>query len=167
MIKKIVITSAIALLFMLCSNAVQAQSSQKNLNQAELLKKYIGTWKAEVGKDTTRWFEFSSYGVNAMVGSFKIKAQDKIIYQNKQMWGYDKRSEKIIGVELERYSGKMTYYLCEFVSENVLEGTAIRDITHPNIVSQKFYEEFTSPDMYIQCFTVNNQKISITFKRIK
>lgn len=165
--RKIFIASVIALLLMLCSNAVQAQSSQINLNQAELLRKYIGTWKAEVGKDTTRWFEFSFYGENALVGSFKIKAQDKIIYQNKQMWGYDNRSEKIIGVELEKKSGTMTYYLCRFISENIFEGAAIRDITHPDIVSEKFYEEFKSPDMYIQSFTQNSRKISITFKRIK
>lgn len=145
----------------------QAQSSQININQAELLRKYIGTWKAEVGKDTTYWFEFSSYGENALVGSFKIKAQDKIIYQNKQMWGYDNRSEKIIGVELEEHSGKMIIYICRFVSENLLEGVAIMDITHPENITDKFYEEFKSPDMYIQSFTENNQKRSITFKRIK
>ncbi|BEH00324.1 hypothetical protein BSYN_25880 [Bacteroides sedimenti] len=146
---------------------MQAQNSHKNLNQAELLRKYIGVWKAEVGKDTTNWFEFAAYGENALTGNFKMKVKDKIIFQNKQLWGYDSKANKIIGVELERDSGMMILYICGFVSENVLEGVAIRNITHPEIVSEKFYEEFKSPDMYIQNFTENNQKISITFKRIK
>lgn len=151
---------------MLCSNEMQAQNRQKNLNQAELLRNYIGIWKAEVGKDTTYWFEFTAYGENALAVSFKMKAKDKIIFQNKQLWAYDSQTKKIIGVELERDSGIMILYICEFVSENVLQGVAISDITHPEIVSEKFYEEFKSPDMYIQNFTENNQKISITFKRI-
>lgn len=148
--------------------AEQTQSSQKSLNQIEQLKKFIGTWKAEVGKDTTYWFEFSSYGENAFVGSYKIKAQDKIIFENKQMWGYDKRFGKIIDVELENKSGTMTYYLCGFISENVLEGAEISVITHPDIVSDKiYYEELKSPDMFIESFMENNQKISIIFNRIK
>lgn len=146
---------------------MQEQSSQKNLNQAELLRKYIGTWKAEVGKDTTNWFEFAAYGENALAGSFMMKVKDKVIFQNKQLWGYDNRSKKIIGVELGRYSGMMIFYLCGFISENLLEGVAVMDINHPENVTDKFHEEFKSPDMYIQSYIENNKKISIKYTRVK
>ncbi|BEG98369.1 hypothetical protein BSYN_06340 [Bacteroides sedimenti] len=147
--------------------AVQAQNNQKNLNQAELVKRYLGLWKAEVGKDTTIWFETSAYGENAFLGSFKTKVKDKIIFETKQMWIYDKKSDKIFGVELEKKSGTFTYYLSRFISENIYEGTAIKDIMHPDIIDQTFYEKFKSPDIFIQSFISNNQKVSITYKRIK
>lgn len=166
--KKAFITSVIALLLILCSNGMQAQSSQKKLNQVELLKKFIGIWKAEVGKDTAYWFEFSSYGKNAFVGSYKIKAKDKLIFENKQLWANDKKMGKIIDTELEKKSGTMTFYLCEFISEKILKGAEIKNITHPDIVSNKvYYEEFKSPNMFVESVTEHNQKTSITFKRIK
>lgn len=164
--KKLYFISVIVLLLMTGSNGAHAQSSQKKLNQAELLKKFFGTWKNEVSKDTINWIEFSAYGKNAMTGSSKMKVKDKIISQNKQLWGYDNRSGKIIGVELDKHSGKMIFYIIEFVSENQHEGIAIMDITHPKKVTDKFYEVFESPDKIVHSYFENNKKISTVYTRI-
>jgi hypothetical protein len=48
------ITGLIAIWFSL---GVTAQSSQQDLNQVELMKQFIGTWKTETGVDTTALWE--------------------------------------------------------------------------------------------------------------
>lgn len=86
----------------------------------------------------------------------------------KSIFGYDKKSDKIYAVDLEKKSGTMIFYQCEFISDNVLKAVVIKDIAHPDIVSGKvYYEEFKSPDVLIESFTENNQKTSFTFNRIK
>lgn len=166
--KKAFITSVIALLLILCSNGMQAQSSQKKLNQVELLKKFIGTWKGDLGKDSIGWSEISPFGEISIVGNFKIKVKDKIVYQMKSIFGYDKKSDKIYAVDLEKKSGTMIFYQCEFISDNVLKAVVIKDITNPNIASGKvYYEEFKTPNVLVESVTEHNQKTSITFKRIK
>jgi hypothetical protein len=51
---------AVFLLFSL--NGLQAQTSQTKLDQVKLMKQFIGTWKCEMGKDTTWTIECKSYG---------------------------------------------------------------------------------------------------------
>ncbi len=86
----------------------------------------------------------------------------------KSIFGYDKKSDKIYAVDLEKKSDTMTFYQCEFISKNVLKTVVIKDIAHPDIVSSKvYYEEFKTPDVIIGSFTENNQKTLFTFNRIK
>ncbi|MFA6125797.1 MAG: hypothetical protein WC699_00695 [Bacteroidales bacterium] len=47
---------------LLLTPAIQAQTSQKNLNQVELMKQQIGTWKCDDNKDTTVFWEGKPYG---------------------------------------------------------------------------------------------------------
>ena len=52
--KKIILSIfALPLIALCCSMSVNAQSSETDLNQVELMKQYIGTWKAEIVADTT------------------------------------------------------------------------------------------------------------------
>ena len=53
-ISRFFITGLIAIWFSL---GVTAQSSQQDLNQVELMKQLIGTWKTETGVDTTALWE--------------------------------------------------------------------------------------------------------------
>jgi hypothetical protein len=41
---------------------IQAQTTQTKLNQVELLKQFIGSWKFDWGKDTTGLFEIKPFG---------------------------------------------------------------------------------------------------------
>ena len=46
--KKICLTTAIAVFLLFCSNGIQAQTTQTTLNQIELMKQSVGTWQKDV-----------------------------------------------------------------------------------------------------------------------
>ena len=41
---------------------IRAQTTQPKLNQVELLKQFLGSWKWDAGKDTTGYYDAKSYG---------------------------------------------------------------------------------------------------------
>ena len=47
---------------------VKASDTPKELNQIELMKKWIGTWKNEIGKDSTVISEFIPMGKGGLEG---------------------------------------------------------------------------------------------------
>jgi hypothetical protein len=52
--KKIIFPMLALSLIVLCSSiSLNAQSSEQELDQVELMKQFIGTWVAETGKDST------------------------------------------------------------------------------------------------------------------
>ena len=63
--KKIIFSIlALSVIALCCSLNLQAQSSETDLDQVELMKQFIGPWKAELREDTTLlwWFRPSSFG---------------------------------------------------------------------------------------------------------
>jgi hypothetical protein len=60
--KTICLTALIAVFLLFCLNGVQAQYTETKLNQVELFKQWIGTWKSDNAKDTTAFWDAKSYG---------------------------------------------------------------------------------------------------------
>ena len=63
--------------------------SSKELNQVELMRQWIGSWKAEFGKDTIAIFDQKAYG-NGQEVFIKATLKGKMIGEGKQLWGYAK-----------------------------------------------------------------------------
>jgi hypothetical protein len=82
-------------IIILCTNGIQAQSTQPKLNQMELMKEFMGIWKGEIAKDTVMIMNFTSYG-KAVENSYKIIVKDKILYSGKEIYGYNQKYDKII-----------------------------------------------------------------------
>ena len=53
--------SALFFLIVIASQA-NAQTTQPELNQVDLIKQLIGNWKSEINKDTVEYMETKSYG---------------------------------------------------------------------------------------------------------
>ena len=60
--KTFCLTTMIVVSLLLCSNGIQAQTTQSQLNQVELMKQFIGIWKAQMGKDTIFIMEGKTFG---------------------------------------------------------------------------------------------------------
>ncbi len=60
--KKIMALCISGLIALCISVSLQAQSSQGELDQVELMKQFIGTWKAELGEDTTVTWDVTPNG---------------------------------------------------------------------------------------------------------
>jgi len=138
----------------------------KELNQVELMKQFLGNWKAEFGKDTIAYFDQKAYGVGQEV-FIKGTSKGKMISEGKQLWGYDKKLDKIInsymikGVDLK-------VAVLWFISKNKYVGVQYSDISNPENASNKTEGEFISPDSYVETHIVNNKFVRTdTYTRIK
>jgi len=164
---KTVLTTMIAVFLLYSTNGIQAQTTQTELDQVELMKQFLGTWKTEIGKDTTQVHEYTSFGT-AIEGNIKIVTKSKILYSAKQLWGYDKKNDKTILIELGKSSPEISLYTIWFTSKNICEGIVIQDFYHPENSALKLKIEFKSPDLVIQTFMENNKVVrEQTFTREK
>src|SRR5664280_40564 len=90
---------------------VQAQTTQTKLNQVELLKQFLGSWKWDAGKDTTGYYDAKSYGTG-LEGNLRFVTNGKTYTEGKQLMGYDKSSDKLIQSQMlkGRNIGCYAYY---------------------------------------------------------
>jgi len=145
---------------------VKYSETSKELNQVELMKQFLGNWKAEFGKDTIAYFDQKAYGVGQEV-FIKGTSKGKMISEGKQLWGYDKKSDKIIfAYELKGQDFKIVALW--FISKNKYVSVQYSDISNPENASNKTEGEFISPDSYVETHTVNNKPVRTdTYTRIK
>ena len=146
-------------------NAKNSETS-KELNQVELMKQFLGNWKAEFGKDTIAYFDQKAYGVGQEV-FIKGTSKGKMISEGKQLWGYDKKLDKIVNAyELKGQDlGIVAFW---FISKNKYVGVPYSDISNPQEASTKWEGEFKSPDTYVETHIVNNKPVRTdTYTRIK
>lgn len=152
---------------LLGANVAQAQTTQTKLNQVELMKQLLGTWKGETAKDTTMVTEYLPFG-NAIVGNDKFIIKGKTINSLKELWGYDKKNDKLIGAELNEPSLEITSYAIWFTSKNIFEAVLLQDISNPDKAILKYKMELKSADMFIETVIQNGKVIStMAFNREK
>jgi hypothetical protein len=144
----------IGILLIVCSNGIKAQTKQTKLNQAELMKQFIGTWKCELGKDTFLISENTPFGTgmisNSQVGTKGVNL-DSII----QLYGYDKKADKFIVAEQIKSSPVIEICSVWFTSYNA--GEII--ITNPENSPFKFKFEFRTPDSIVQTAIRDNKVV--------
>ncbi|MBK7107413.1 MAG: hypothetical protein IPH62_19275 [Ignavibacteriae bacterium] len=126
-------------------NLNKAQSMNEKLDQVELMKQFIGTWKCEFDDETKFISENEKFG-NGLVCNSKVIKNGKIVDRVIQLYGYDKKADKFIIAELKESSPNMELCQAWFTSEN--KGEII--ITNPENSPLKFRFEFKTPDMIVQ-----------------
>jgi len=152
-----------ALLFF--TYGIQAQTTEIKFNQIELMKQFIGSWKYDSPDGSSMIFENIPFG-NAMVGRTKYISKDTIFDQNKYLWGYDKKNDKIIIAEIFNDTPVMEIDVVWFTSKNIVEGVLQKDISNPENASTKFKFEFKSQDAFILTVTQNgNIVVELTWIR--
>jgi hypothetical protein len=164
--KKYFKVSLIVALLFLCPIGIKSQTANSKLNQMELMKMFLGYWKCDFAKDTTRFWDVKSYGTGFEC-SLQIVTKGRVIQEARRLWGYDGREDKYIGLEVTKGMG-IRIYAQWFISES--KGVAIlySDIANPERASFKGEAEFKSPDMYIITTIVNNNPVKTdTYVRVK
>ena len=150
----------VSLYILFDTDMLQAQSSQKNLNQAELFKQFLGSWKGEVGKDTI------VVGVNTPFGtgiecSSQIVSNGKILDSVKELMGYDKKYDKFIIAELIKSSPAIEVLASWFISEKSGEMVLFQDISNPDNAKLKWKFEFKSSGLIEQTAIRNNKVVKV------
>ena len=164
--KTFCLTATIAVFLLICSNGLQAQTTQTKLNQGELMKQFIGSWKSEFDKDTTEFWDAKSYGTG-LECNFKYITKEKMVLEGKQLWGYDKKVDKFILSSMVR-GMDIGINGVWFTSKNKYVVIPFSDISNPEKASSKWEGEFKSPDMFLETTIVNNKSVRTnTYTRVK
>ena len=145
---------------------VKNTETSKELNQVELFRQFTGTWKGEVGKDTTFLWEGKTNG-NAVEANIKIMSKGKIVTQGTSQIIYDKKSDKCIQTEIMKGSDAQLYSWW-FTSKTISEVVPFQEISNPENSSLKIIFEFKSPDTLVQTTLVNSKTVKTdTYNRVK
>jgi hypothetical protein len=157
--KKFYLTTAISVFFLLGTSGVHAQTTQPQLNQVELIKKFLGTWQASIGKDTVEVWESQLFGNAVIINVSQIikgkKTQD---YVNNM--SYDSSDGKLKGFILNTNASSTTWS-GSFSSEKDFAGTMLNSFK-PETAWGKFAFVFTTPKEWI--FTMHNMEGAKTFE---
>jgi hypothetical protein len=165
--KKPCLTAVICVFLLFISDGILAQSGQTKLNQVELMKKCIGSWKIELPEGEAMIMEVKPFG-SAMVGNTKFISKDTAFDSNKYLWGYDKTNDKIVLAEIFDNTPDIEIDILWFTSESTVDGVLQKDITSPENAVIKFKFEFKSLDLIIFKYLKNNNVLTeLTFNREK
>jgi L-ascorbate metabolism protein UlaG (beta-lactamase superfamily) len=133
------------------------------LNQVELMKKFAGSWKSELGKDTLLITVNTPFGTG-MVSSSQTTVKGKILDSVKQLFGYDKKIDKFIIAEQIKSSPVIEICNAWFTSET--GGEIV--ITNPENTPLRFTFEFRTPDLIVQRAILNGKVVKeISLIRLK
>ena len=133
---------------------------QKELNQVELMKKFVGKWKEEIGKDTTFIWEGKAYGMGLDL-YVKTETKGKIVSEGKGVLAYDKSSDKYIQARIMKASGSLLAVMW-FTSKNICEAVLLKDISNPENAQMKVIFEFISPTKFTQTYKAPNTPDKVT-----
>jgi hypothetical protein len=167
--KKICLTTMVIVFLLLFTNRLQAQPQQTQLNQIELGKQFIGSWKCEVAKDTTYTTELASFGnVGAFEQTWKSSTKGKILNEFKYLYGYDKKSDKYIVAQIVKSYAGINLMVYWFTSKTKCEVIPFEYLSNPENATSKWVYELKSPDLLTYTAIVNNKPVwSLTYTRVK
>jgi hypothetical protein len=164
--EKLCLTSAFAVFLLFCVNDVQSQTTETKLNQVELMKQFVGTWKSEK-HDTAYIIDDKLYGDGHEV-YLRTETKGKIIWEAKTLMGYDKKNDMLIEAFIEHNSPNIILSAIRFLSPNKFIGILLEEISTPEKATEKDIYELKSPDLMINTYIKNNKIVSVnTFKRVK
>jgi|BarGraNGADG00312_2_1021985.scaffolds.fasta_scaffold37030_1 hypothetical protein len=151
--------SLVAIILLLCTNGIQAQTTQPKLNQMELMKQYLGIWKGELTKDTVMILNFTSYG-KAIENNYKIVTQGKILYSGKEIYGYNQKYDKIILAAITDYSPRISLAACWFSSRDTGNLVGYQYLANPEKDNNKMQWILIPPDSAKRIVYQNNKVIN-------
>jgi hypothetical protein len=159
--KKSSLIIMIVVFLSLCINGIQGQTTQTKLNQVELMKQFLGTWKGdELAKDTTIITDITPFGT-IIEENYQIVTKGKILDSGKQLWGYDKENDKLITAQVSISSSNIYIMAFWWSSKNTFEGVQFQDISNPENATLKWKIEFKSPELFVMTTIQNNKVIAV------
>jgi hypothetical protein len=160
------LSMAIIVFLLICSNRIQAQTTETKLNQVELMKQFIGSWKVDLAKDTVLFWDAKPFGTG-LECYYKTVSKDKILMEAKQLFGYEKKTDKYVAANLVK-GMDIEIWALWFTSNNKYVITYYSDISNPDKASFKMDGEFKSPNVYTETYIMNGKPImTYTYTRVK
>lgn len=166
--KKISTFTIMVIFITLYANGLYAQTSQPGLNQMELLKQFTGMWKNDSNKDTVYTAEFKPYGNGGLEFSLKSVTKGKVWLEMKQLWGYDKKSDKIIIAGFMKDSPNFMLSSAWFSAGSRFEQIPYEFASNPEKANFKVVFDLKSPDLATRNEIINGKSLGTeTYTRVK
>ncbi len=137
---------------------LQAQKRESKVDQVRFMKKFIGEWKADAGKDTTMIFEIRPFGQGSE-RDFTLSTQGRVIISGKMLFGYDPANDRTIEALLYKSSPEIILNVWWATSETQSFGVPMKDIADPEHAVFKMKCELKSPDEFIMTHIKNNNVV--------
>ena len=153
---------------MVFSIKMQAQTSGESLNQIELMKQWVGNWKAEHGKDTVWTIEVKPFN-NAFEFYAKCEAQGVKVTEMewKKLIGYDEQNDRFIEAIIHNNHPELILMSLRFRTPTVVEEVDMANFAHPENAWIIRRVEFKSQDLFTWTNIVNGKVKQVsTFKRL-
>lgn len=93
--KRLSLITMIMLVLTIAETILLAQSDEMRLDQAELLKQKLGSWKCELGGDTILYTDLMPC-LDGFESNIRYSIHGKVLKSGKELYGYDKISNKIL-----------------------------------------------------------------------
>ena len=165
--KTFLLTTMTVLFLLLLTIEVQAQTTQTKLDQMELMKQPLGIWKGELAKDTVMIMNFTSFGL-AIEDNYKIATKDKILYSGKEIYGYNKKYDKIILAAISDNSPNIDLMAIWFSSKDTMNLVGYQYLSNPEKSTFKIQWILIPADSAKRIVYQNNKVISVsTYFRVK
>jgi len=137
-----------------CAYASVAQNPQQKLDQVSLMKQLIGLWRLEISHDSAFFMDLRPYGDTGFVVSTWYVAKGERFGEGQRLYGYDKKSDKYVGMSIRKTAGRITFWTLWFTSDHRLEAYNFRDLFNPSgSVSRRSVAEIKTPDEFFQVNT--------------
>lgn len=138
------------------------ESTETNLDQGELMKKFLGTWEGEFENSTFFKNETKQFA-KGFISNSQVTIGGKIVDSIAQIFGYDNKIDKFIIAELKESSPGIELCLVWFISEKTGEIVII----NPENAPFKFKFEFKDLDILEQVAIQDNKIVNkIILKRV-
>jgi hypothetical protein len=106
--KKICLAALIEIFLLVYSIGIQAQTAETQINQLEIMKRFIGTWQTNVGTDTIEVWDCQPYGEGFIISVYRITEGQKTPYYINNV-GFDSMDGKLKGYVLWPSGDYMTW----------------------------------------------------------
>jgi len=140
--KKLGFVTVIFVFLLFVSNGIQAQTTQTQRNQLELVKQFLGTWQANTGKDTMDVWECRQHG-KAFIENGSLIINGKKSFNYEETYGFSSKEGKFKGFVIYPTGTYMTW-IGSFTSEKKMSGDIVRDF-NPGAVTGKFEAVIETP----------------------
>ena len=157
--KKYYILLIVSVCMLFSIYGIEAQTPQTKLNQVELMKQFVGTWKNDVGKDTIDIWDCQQHE-NAFVSTIHRLIHKKESFLLSENWVFSPREEKFIGFTMLPSGNYMTW-ISSFIDENKWTGDYLFNYNTDEVIGKFELTLDTPTEITVTTFNKNGVRIRV------
>ena len=163
--KAFFLSTTMFVFFLICSTGIQAQTAKSNLDQVKLMQQTLGTWEANVGKDTVEVWETQQYGKSFINNVSRIIKGKKTPFLTENIC-IDSKEGNIKGFLLFA-NGEYATWIGLWTTEKKFQADVVQNFK-PETVLFKIENVIETPTKMTTIFSTDGKKTrELKFNKVK